>query len=118
MTIRHQAVRYGQRRLARRLSQSLPWVGAVLAVATLGAAIRRKGFLGGTFDTALNAIPFIGGVKTAAEVVRGRDFIRDRRLPGKGQTGVVPGSDRGRTGVRSGYDPRDGATQGVGTNGR
>ena len=29
-------------------------------------------------DTALDFIPFVGGVKNAAEVVRGRDFIRDR----------------------------------------
>ena len=81
MSIRHQAVRYGQRRLTRRVSRSLPWVGAVIALATLGAAIRRKGFVGGTLDTALNAIPFIGGVKTVTEVARGRDFIRDRRIP-------------------------------------
>ena len=30
-------------------------------------------------DTALDFIPFVGGLKNAAEVARGRDFIRDRR---------------------------------------
>jgi Pre-toxin TG len=78
MSISRQVVQYGQRRVARKLLRAAPWVGAVVALATLGAAIRRKGAVGGTLDTALDFIPFVGGVKTAAEVVRGRDFIRDR----------------------------------------
>jgi hypothetical protein len=78
MSIRRQVVQYGQRRIARRLLRAAPWVGSVVALATLGAAIRRKGALGGTLDTALDFIPFVGGMKNAAEVVRGRDFIRDR----------------------------------------
>jgi hypothetical protein len=82
MAIRDQAVRYGQRRLKRRIARSLPWVGAAVAIVTLGSAIRRKGFFGGTLNTALDAIPFVGGAKNLAEVYRGRDFIRDKRLPG------------------------------------
>ena len=34
--------------------------------------------LGSLADTALDFIPFVGGVKNAAEAVRGRDFIPDR----------------------------------------
>ena len=64
--------------MARRLLRAAPWLGGVIALATLGAAIRRKGAFGGTLDTALDFIPFVGGVKNAAEVARGRDFIRDR----------------------------------------
>jgi hypothetical protein len=79
MAISEQAMRYGQRRLLRRFGRSIPFFGAVIVLATIGAAIRRKGVVGGTLDSALNAIPFVGGVKNAAEVVRGRDFIRDRR---------------------------------------
>lgn len=78
MSISTQAAQYGQRRLARRLRRSMPWVGGLLALATLGAAIRRKGLFRGTVDTALDFTPFVGGVKNLAEVVRGRDFIRDR----------------------------------------
>ena len=78
MAVLNQAVRYGQRRLGRRLARSVPWIGGIIAIATIGAAMRRKGVVGGTLDTALNAIPFVGGMKNAAEVVRGRDFIRDR----------------------------------------
>ena len=75
-----QASRYGRIRLAGRVGRSLPWIGAVIALATLGSAIRRKGMIGGAVDTALNAVPFVGGMKNAAEVVRGRDFIRDREV--------------------------------------
>ena len=49
-----------------------------VALVTVGQAIRRKGALGGSVDTALDFIPWVGGVKNAAEAVRGRDFIRDR----------------------------------------
>ncbi len=75
-----QASRYGQIRLAQRVGRSLPWIGAAIALVTLGSAIRRKGFVGGAVDTALNAVPFLGGVKNFAEVYRGRDFIRDRQI--------------------------------------
>jgi hypothetical protein len=78
MSIRRQVVQYGQRRVARRLLRAAPWLGSILAIATLGAAMRRKGAVRGVLDTALDFIPFVGGVKNAAEVVRGRDFIRDR----------------------------------------
>jgi hypothetical protein len=66
--------------MTRRLLRAAPWVGSVVALATLGAAMRRKGAFRGALDTALDFIPFVGGMKNAAEVVRGRDFIRDRRV--------------------------------------
>jgi hypothetical protein len=75
--------RYAGRKLTRRLTRAMPWIGGVVALVTIGAAIRRKGFLGGTVDTALDMIPFVGGAKTLVEVGRGRDFIRDKpRLVG------------------------------------
>jgi hypothetical protein len=58
----------------------MPWIGGLVALVTIGGAIRRKGFLGGTIDTALDFIPFVGGAKNMAEAARGRDFIRDRRV--------------------------------------
>jgi hypothetical protein len=45
--------------------------------------MRRKGFLGGTVDTALDFIPFVGAAKNMAEVGRGRDFIPDRAAPSR-----------------------------------
>ena len=74
-------VRWGGARLSRRLTRELPILGAVVALATVGATMRRKGFFGGLVDTGLNAIPFVGAAKNAAEIVRGRDFIPDRGLP-------------------------------------
>ena len=81
MFIRQHALQYGQFSLARRLGRAVPWVGAVIALAAIVSAVRRKGLVGGTVDSALNALPFVGAVKNTAELVRGRDFIRDRRRP-------------------------------------
>ena len=72
-------MQYGQRRMTRKLIRAVPFVGAVVAAATLMRAVRRKGMVGGTADTILDFIPFVGGAKNAAEIVRGRDFIADRR---------------------------------------
>ena len=73
-----QAVRFGQRRLTGRLIRAVPWVGTALALLTVGATIRRKGLIGGTVDSVLNAIPFVGAIKGFAETARGREFIRER----------------------------------------
>jgi hypothetical protein len=62
--------------------RSMPWIGGAIALVTLGSAIRRKGMFGGTLDTALDCIPFVGAVKNLAEAGRGRDFIRDKRVAG------------------------------------
>lgn len=70
---------YAGRKLTRRLTRAMPWLGGVVALVTIGAAIRRKGFFGGTVDTALDMIPFVGGAKNLVEVGRGRDFIRDKK---------------------------------------
>jgi hypothetical protein len=82
MTVQQQALRYGQRRLTRRFTRALPWIRTALALITLGSRIRQKGLMRGTADTALNALPVVGPLKNLAEVVRGRDFIQDRRVRG------------------------------------
>jgi len=60
------------------MTRAIPWLGAVIALMTLGGAIRRKGFFRGALDTALDFTPVVGTMKNMAEVGRGRDFIRDR----------------------------------------
>ena len=80
MSIKKQIVQYGNRKLAKKLMRAMPWLGGVVALATLGAAVRRKGALRGTADTVLDFIPFVGGVKNAAEIVRGRDIFPDRSM--------------------------------------
>ena len=66
--------------MSRRIGRWIPFFGTAIALATLGAAIRQKGWLRGAADTALNAVPFVGTVKTAIEVTRGRDLLADRAV--------------------------------------
>jgi hypothetical protein len=82
MAVTKQVSQYARGRLVRRLSRSMPWIGAVVALATMGTAIRRKGFFGGVLHSALDATPGVGAVKNACEAIRGRDFIRDKGVAG------------------------------------
>jgi hypothetical protein len=69
---------YATRKLARRMTRSIPYIGALIALATLGSAIRRKGVVRGAIHSGLDAIPFLGGAKNLAEAARGRDFLKDK----------------------------------------
>jgi hypothetical protein len=81
MGITKQFREFATSRVTRKLTRALPWVGAVIALATLGGAIRRKGLWRGTVHTALDLTPYVGSLKNLAEASRGRDFIRDRPRP-------------------------------------
>ena len=72
------AVRYGQRRITKKLLRAAPLLGAAIAIATFALAARRKGVVRGSVDTALDFTPFVGFVKNTLEVLRGRDFFPDR----------------------------------------
>lgn len=82
MAITRQVAQYARGRVVRRLVRSVPWVGVVVAIAAIGTAIQRKGLFGGALDTALDATPGVGFVKNAVEAIRGRDFIKDKRVVG------------------------------------
>jgi hypothetical protein len=82
MTVTQRVARWGGARLSRRVSRSLPWIGAAVAIVTVASTMRRKGVISGAFDTGLNAMPFVGAAKNVLEVVRGRDFFPDRYGPG------------------------------------
>jgi hypothetical protein len=82
MTITHRLASWGGARLSRRVSRSLPWIGAAIAVATVASTMRRKGVISGALDTGLNAVPLVGAAKNVIEAVRGRDFFPDRYGPG------------------------------------
>jgi hypothetical protein len=85
---------YATRRATRKLTRAIPWLGAAIALLTLGSAIRRKGFFGGTIHTALDFTPGVGTLKNLAEVGMGRDFIRDRdRSAAVGQLNRHPGTE-------------------------
>jgi hypothetical protein len=78
MVVTDHIVRWGGARLSRRMSRSLPLIGGAIALATIAATMKRKGFFRGALDTGLNATPFLGAAKNAVELLRGRDFIADR----------------------------------------
>ena len=78
MNMGQRIARWGGIRISRRLGRSVPGIGTAIALATVGATMRRKGFFGGAADAGLNAIPFVGAAKNIAEVARGRDFFPDR----------------------------------------
>ena len=80
MAMTQQFRQFATRRATKKLTRAVPYVGAVVAILTLGSAIRRKGWLGGALDTALDFTPVVGTVKNMCEVGRGRDFIRDRAV--------------------------------------
>lgn len=63
------------------MTRSIPYIGAAIAIVTIGSAIRRKGFLRGLIHSGLDAIPFVGGAKNVAELARGRDFFPDKVTP-------------------------------------
>jgi hypothetical protein len=75
MSIPQSLLAMGTRRATRRMERALPWIGVAFALISIGAAIRRKGFVRGSVDTALNAMPVVGSLKAAAEMIRGREFI-------------------------------------------
>lgn len=81
MSMRRQLTQYAARRATRKLIRAVPLLGAAIALMTLAGAIKRKGFLGGSLDTAIDFTPFLGSVKNMTEVGLGRDLIRDRYRP-------------------------------------
>ena len=83
MATTNRLVRWGGARLSRRMSRSLPLIGTAIAVATVAATMKRKGFFRGIMDTGLNAIPLVGAAKNTVELVRGRDFFPDREIVGR-----------------------------------
>jgi hypothetical protein len=80
MATTNRLVRWGGARLSRRVSRSVPLIGTAIALATVAATMKRKGFFRGIMDTGLNAIPFVGAAKNTVEIVRGRDFFPDREI--------------------------------------
>src|SRR5574338_257068 len=65
MTMTNRLARWGGARLSRKLRHSMPWIGGVIALATIASTMRRKGVVSGAFDTGLNAVPFVGAAKNA-----------------------------------------------------
>jgi hypothetical protein len=90
MALVSSVMRWGGLKAARRLSKSVPVIGVVIAVATVGGTMRRKGFLNGALDAGLNATPFVGAAKLALESILGRDLLPDRARVRRGDSAAGP----------------------------
>jgi hypothetical protein len=64
-------------KIARRVARTVPVLGAVVSLAVLGEAVRRKGLLLGLLDTGLDALPVVGALKGGVEMITG-DLITER----------------------------------------
>lgn len=96
MQMNDQFRRYATRRATKKMTRAIPWVGAAIALVTLGSAIRRKGFFRGTMHTAMDFTPFVGALKNVAEIGLGRDLFRDKPLPAPLQSPGYPQSETSR----------------------
>jgi hypothetical protein len=65
------------RKLLRRATKGIPFVGAAVALGLLAHTIRRKGTVNGVLDSALDAVPFFGLAKFGIELFTG-DWFPDR----------------------------------------
>jgi len=93
MKLGYYAGRAANGAVTRRLLRAWPFIGGAVAVLTILGTIRKKGFVGGTVDTALNIVPYVGTVKNLIEAGRGRDFIparaaRPRATPARPTAGA------------------------------
>ena len=67
-------------KLARRVARTVPVLGAVVSLAVLGDAVRRKGLVLGLLDTGLDALPVVGALKGGVELITG-DLIERQPPP-------------------------------------
>jgi hypothetical protein len=62
------------RKMLRRATKGIPFVGTAVALGFLAHTVRRKGMVNGVLDTALDAVPFLGTLKFGAELLTGEWF--------------------------------------------
>jgi hypothetical protein len=65
------------RKILRRATKGIPFIGAAVAVGLLAHTIRKKGTVNGVLDSALDAVPFVGLFKFGVELFTG-DWFPDR----------------------------------------
>jgi hypothetical protein len=68
------------RKILRRATKAIPFVGTAVALGFLAHTVRRKGVLSGVLDTALDAVPLLGALKFGVELVTG-EWFPDRPEP-------------------------------------
>ena len=71
------AGRLAGRKMLRRATKGIPFVGTAVALGFLTQTVRRKGMVNGVLDTALDAVPFLGTLKFGVELLTG-EWFKDR----------------------------------------
>jgi hypothetical protein len=77
--LRRKMVHAGGWQIAKRVARSVPFGGAAVVLFLVGSDVKNKGVARGLLNSGIDAIPFVGLAKNAAEFVRGKDFIRDKQ---------------------------------------
>lgn len=80
--VKRKVIHAGGWQVAKRFAKTIPFGGTAVAIALVGADIKRKGVFKGIVNSGIDAIPFIGLAKNAVELVVG-DFIPDKQAKGK-----------------------------------
>lgn len=76
-SVSRRVMRAGGWAIAKRLAKSIPFAGTVIAVGLAGQSIRKKGWVNGSIDAGLDAIPVLGTAKAVVEIFTG-DFLPDK----------------------------------------
>jgi len=76
-SVKRKLAHAGGWQVAKRVAKTIPFGGAVVAVALVGTDIRNKGVIKGLINSGIDAIPVVGLAKNAVELVHG-DFIPDK----------------------------------------
>jgi hypothetical protein len=68
-------------KVAKKLGKAAPVAGAAIVLFVWAEEAEAKGPVAATANAILDAIPYLGGLKTLAELANGRDLIPDRGQP-------------------------------------
>lgn len=73
---------FAGRKILRRATKAIPFVGTAVALGLLAHTVRRKGMVNGVLDTALDAVPLLGTLKFGVELLTGEWFPDEPERPG------------------------------------
>lgn len=76
-SVTRRVARAGGWAVAKRLAKQVPFAGTAIAIGLAGQSIRKKGWVYGTLDAGLDAIPGVGLAKTVVEIFTG-DLLPDK----------------------------------------
>jgi hypothetical protein len=77
-SIKRKAAEAGGWMAAKRVARSVPYLGTVVVIGSVGYDIKRKGLVKGVLNSAIDAIPFVGMGKNVVEFFAG-DFFPDKK---------------------------------------